>query len=470
LVVLNFTIINISFILKFSDVIVSIQDALNYPIGHIQTGNIAIHPGETVLQVQFEIPSTATIGEVAISLMPFTEDPELGGMPYSPPYLAMFEIIQPQKKQYYLSIKTDPAGIMDFPAEGWYSEGSNVNLDAPSSISLASRTRYWFDFWDIDGVFAFQRGVIVNMASNHSAIAHYVLQYYLDVSSAYGTPVGEGWYDANSRANASLDVGLLDLGNGTRRSFVSWGGDVSGFDYRLSDSVIMDGPKTAIANWKTQYRVTFDYLGLDLSASGPIVSVNDSLKNLNDLPLSIWTDNGASISYSFFDVASFSDGVRFVFSSLTGGPTPLLVNEPMLIIGNYRVQYFLFIRTDPSGITSISGEGWYYQNETVGLEAPFVSDYSFLFWSVSNVSGTFQNRSITFYMDRPRTIIAHYQRNNAGQYIPSWFYWLLLLLLVLLITLAILFLYRRRKSRNKESFLKGWTAWYYGFDLLEEVT
>jgi hypothetical protein len=185
--------------------------------------------------------------------------------------------------------------------------------------------------------------------------------------------------------------------------------------------------------------------------------------------LAIWIDEGTSISYSFFDVASSSDGVRFVFSSVTGSPAPLIVNVPMSITGNYRVQYFLSIRTDPIDITSISGEGWYYEDETVRLEAPLVSDYSFQFWSFNNVSRTFENRSITFYMDEPHTIIAHYQRNTASQYIPSWFYWLLPLLLVLLIALAVLFLYRRNKSKNKESFLKGWTAWYYGFDLLEKI-
>jgi hypothetical protein len=81
-----------------------------------------------------------------------------------------------------------------------------------------------------------------------------VNQFYLTVQSSYGEVSGEGWYDANSTAYASLSVGEVDCGNGTRRVFVGWGGDASGGNL-TSDPIIMNESKTAVANWKTQLKL-----------------------------------------------------------------------------------------------------------------------------------------------------------------------------------------------------------------------
>ena len=94
------------------------------------------------------------------------------------------------------------------------------------------------------------------MDANHTATAHYRLEYYLTVLSPFGTVGGEGWYPSGSTAYATLDTGIVDHGNGTRRVFTNWSGDASGNNYAQSDPITMDGPKTAVANWKTQYYLT----------------------------------------------------------------------------------------------------------------------------------------------------------------------------------------------------------------------
>lgn len=90
-----------------------------------------------------------------------------------------------------------------------------------------------------------------------------LLQYYLTVSSPYGIPSGEGWYDNGNTAYATLDIDTIDHGNGTRKIFTSWGGDASGTDYAQSNPILIDGSKTATANWKTQH-----YLTLTTSSGG----------------------------------------------------------------------------------------------------------------------------------------------------------------------------------------------------------
>ncbi len=81
-------------------------------------------------------------------------------------------------------------------------------------------------------------------------------QYYLTVSSPYGATGGEGLYDSGSTIYATLNTGLIEYGNGTRRLFVYWSGDASGTNYAQSDPILIDGPKHAIAIWKTQHFLT----------------------------------------------------------------------------------------------------------------------------------------------------------------------------------------------------------------------
>ncbi|UCE96939.1 MAG: hypothetical protein JSV51_04985, partial [Candidatus Bathyarchaeota archaeon] len=82
------------------------------------------------------------------------------------------------------------------------------------------------------------------------------VQYYLTITSPYGVKSGEGWYDNATNAYASLNTGIIDYGNGTRRIFTHWSGDASGTNYTSSNPILMDYNKTAVANWKTQYYLT----------------------------------------------------------------------------------------------------------------------------------------------------------------------------------------------------------------------
>jgi hypothetical protein len=83
-----------------------------------------------------------------------------------------------------------------------------------------------------------------------------VVQYYLTVTSPYGTVGGQGWYISGSIAYATLNTSIVDYGNGTRRVFLNWSGDASGTNYAQSNPILMDSNKTAIAVWKTQYQIT----------------------------------------------------------------------------------------------------------------------------------------------------------------------------------------------------------------------
>ncbi|MBX5321443.1 MAG: InlB B-repeat-containing protein, partial [Candidatus Bathyarchaeia archaeon] len=209
----------------------------------------------------------------------------------------------------------------------------------------------------------------------------------------YGVVGGVGWYDANETAYAFLDVGVFDHGNGTRRVFSFWGGDASGTSYAQSNPILMDGPKTAVANWKTQHLL--------------VVATDPS---------------GLSIQPS----------------------------------------------RSPAGEFNPAGGWWYDACVNVSLSAPPIGGYDFNYWDVDGAAMEAGVYQLFVYMDGPHVATAHYSARVVGWFLPEWFYWILLLILALIIALLGFWVYRRRrkvKAEAREAFRRGWTAWYYGYNL-----
>lgn len=87
------------------------------------------------------------------------------------------------------------------------------------------------------------------------------------------------------------------------------------------------------------------------------------------------------------------------------------------IIFKYDLQYSLEIRTDPSGVAKISGEGWYVPRHTVAVgDAPKIIDVSpvtrwiLVSWIVDGVAATERPGCIT--MDSSHQIVARYKKQH----------------------------------------------------------
>jgi len=81
---------------------------------------------------------------------------------------------------------------------------------------------------------------------------------------------------------------------------------------------------------------------------------------------------------------------------------------------NWKTQYHLTVKTVPSGIVTIPGEGWYDESTTVPLTAPNVTGYEFRYW---DVNGTPQGNGVTMIsvtMNMPYTATAHYDPLIVG--------------------------------------------------------
>ena len=308
-------------------------------------------------------------------------------------------------KRFYLKVKTDPEGVTTIPGENWYNESTQVTLTAPDPVSVSTGVRYKFLYWDVDGTQVNGNPITVVMDANHTATAHYRLEYYLTVLSPFGTVGGEGWYPSGSTAYATLNTGIVDHGNGTRRVFTNWSGDASGDNYAQSNPITMNGPKTAVANWKTQYAVTFTQTG---SGVAPTVTYTANTDPTETVPFTVWVLAGSQITYTYQDIVlGAAPGVRYILTGVNP-PSPQTVNAPLTISASYQTQYYLTVRTDPPGITTIQGEGWYNPSQNVQLTAPTVSGYTFNYWDVDGTPQGTGVTTITVTMNAPHTATAHY--------------------------------------------------------------
>jgi uncharacterized repeat protein (TIGR02543 family) len=227
-----------------------------------------------------------------------------------------------------ITVTTSPSGlsiVLDnitytAPQTFEWDIGSTHTIGTTSPQPGAPGEQYVWQSWSDGG--AIEHSITVP-SSPTTYTANFRTQYYLTVTSPYGTTGGEGWYDSGSTAYATVTPLTVPGPSGTQYVFTNWSGDATGTT-SPSNPITMDGPKTAVANWKT--------------------------------------------------------------------------------------QYYLMVRTNPTGIVTIPGEGWYDECTYVGLTAPSVMYYNFVEWTVDGVSQGLGVRSITVHMDGPHTAIAHYKR------------------------------------------------------------
>jgi len=189
-----------------------------------------------------------------------------------------------------------------------------------------------------------------------------VVQYYLTVSSPYGTVGGQGWYVSGSTGYATLNTNTVDYGNGTRKVFLQWSGDASGTNYTQSNPIFMDGNKTAVAVWQTQYRLT---MSTNFGTTSPSVGEH-------------WYDAGSVVPISA-TAPSVVDGEQYVWLGWTGtgtisytgtnNPDSVTMNSPITETAAWRHEYRLVMVTN-FGTTSPSvGNHWYEVGTSVPIQA-----------------------------------------------------------------------------------------------------
>jgi hypothetical protein len=510
---------NTAMVEKSATLAVVIHDELNVPVGFLEITPFEVQPNEKLifLYCKLEIPKYAVVGKATIFVSALTTPSEESGVPYCPSISTEFFITphEPLKLNFHdvsiVKVALSATSVMKGESvyinitvrnEGTVAESFNVSAyydNTPietsdiSALTPYSTTSLNFklDTSTVDpGKYTIK--CVIPFIFNEADLTDNV--FIAGVIEIKQLPTLVRYLVTFTNEGLSADAGeTIVTVNDTRLKFsnlpysiwvdegskiiYSYEGIVSSTipnkRFRLQSIMGPSSPVTVmsnitiVGNYIAQYMITFDITGIDSSALGNIVTFNGISKNYQNLPYSFWADGGTVISYSYNSlVLSIAPGKRFSLTNVIGPTSPLVVVQPTIIAGNYKVQYFLTIQTDPAGIATISGEGWYDALQNVTLSAVDVAGYVFERWDVDGVYFGVGDKAVTIFMDRPHVATAHYSPRVSVWYIPEWFYWLLFLLLLAIIVLIVFWLYRRRKQRRaKEAFQRGWTAWYYCYDL-----
>jgi len=234
----------------------------------------------------------------------------------------------------------------------------------------------------------------------------YKTQYFLEVVSPYGSPSGSDWYDEGATARAVLDTNMTAGPEGMRYVFVKWDQDASG-QGTATDSIIMNGPKKAVADWKTQYnlRISYDPVGLFS-------------------PLILWFDADSTAEFTAPEGTNGTD-VRQVFVQWVGDYSgtsargSVRVDGPKSVTAKYKAQYKLSVTFDPPEIAqrlSVSNSTWYDAGQNVSLgPVPQVisipdSSVKRFVWFSWNIDGMTQpGTSTEVLMNKPHSVRLIYQ-------------------------------------------------------------
>jgi len=111
-------------------------------------------------------------------------------------------------------------------------------------------------FWDVDdGWGEAYRAYIGGELANPLHRKEQGPRYYILAESEYGQPIGTGWYNPGENATIEVQPTLIELPNGTRRSFLGWyeGPELASTQPRYSFPASSN--RTLTARWRTLYLV-----------------------------------------------------------------------------------------------------------------------------------------------------------------------------------------------------------------------
>jgi len=310
--------------------------------------------------------------------------------------------------QYYLTVRTDPVGVVTILGEGWYPASTNVTLTAPTPVSNVTGVQYRFSHWDVDGSNVTGNPIVVHMNQSHTATAHYVKQYELIMSTNFGTtspPVGSHWYDENSVVPISATApSVID---GESYVWLGWTGtgtiSYTGMDNPAS--VTMNSPINETASWRHEYRLT---MATNYGTTTPPVGDH-------------WYEAGSIIEISATPPGAI-EGERYVWNGWTGtgngsystlnNPANITMNGPITETASWTHQYRLTMATNFGTTDPSVGEHWYDAGSVVPIlaTAPSVVDGERYVWLGWTGTGTISYTG----MDNPANVTMNSPINETA--------------------------------------------------------
>jgi hypothetical protein len=199
----------------------------------------------------------------------------------------------------------------------------------------------------------------IDGSKNVHDVAIYTTQYFLTVQAtpqaaaiADASLTPSAWEDSGSSVSVSTDSEIvLDANN--RYAFDHWSGDASGT--APLTAILMDGPKTATANYVLQHLLTVNVSGLDVNSTtitnGAITLGTASAS----APLVVWVNDGPLALDASANVNS-PDGKQYFFQGFSPA-APAKLTAPFTTTAQYETIAQLIADALANGGISGSGAG-----------------------------------------------------------------------------------------------------------------
>ena len=330
--------------------------------------------------------------------------------------------------QYYLTVDSDYGTAT---GEDWYYGGDTAFAGLDADIYTVGTMQCVFAQWTGDATgtnYAQSSGVV--MDAPKTVTAQWMKQYYLTVTSAFGNPTGEGWYDSGSTATFSVTTPYAG-GPGTQYVLGTWSGDSNA--QTASAYVTMNDAKTVTAVWVTQYQLIVTSTYGDPQGAG-------------------WFSSGSQMTFSVTTPSAGATGVQYVLSAWTGDSTStsastwITMNTPKTVTAQWTTQYYLKVSSDHG---YPQGAGWYDAGTEArfSVTSPFTSGsvkYEFTGWSGDSTS---EEASDTILMSGPKTVVAEWQ--DSGFLAKFWWTFPIITIIVIFVISA-LWMMRGKRPEKEE--------------------
>jgi uncharacterized repeat protein (TIGR02543 family) len=272
--------------------------------------------------------------------------------------------------QFPLTI-TANAGTLT-PANSTYDENSQQTITATPPTSIQGE-RYVFLGWTGSGLGSYtgtNNPATITMNGPITETAMWEHQYQLTILSPQGTVVGNNtWYDIGTTATATLTSGTVAGSTGTQYVFAGWSGAASGSGL-TSNTIIMNGPKTATATWTTQYYLITSSAYGTVSGSGWYNSSTTATATLN----AATSPGTPGVRYAFTNWGTDATGI-----ALTSNP--ITMNGPKTASTVWQTQYNVTFTQ--------SGVGSDYTSNLVTVNGTDYNANGYSTWANANTAYTF---------------------------------------------------------------------------------
>jgi len=185
-----------------------------------------------------------------------------------------------------------------------------VTVQVPPEVAGADDAKYIFSNWS---EFGNANPLHVLMNSSLDIAAKFTTEYWVSVTSPYGSPQGSGWYAKGTNATFAVNT-PIDSSNGTKRVFVQWEGDSN--STFPQGSLTVDSARQLTADWKTQYALTLSAPGLPANVTTDVLLGNQSVALTGSKPVTEWVDANEQLSIIVQKQRVETPGGNYSFSQL----------------------------------------------------------------------------------------------------------------------------------------------------------